>query len=71
MSTLWPLRRGCKTFAGQQLSIYLLWCIQADCKPRAPGEQVRELGVLRFGGAGAAAPLHALERPFTHADPTT
>ena len=30
--------------------------------------QVGELGVLRFGGAGAVAPLHALGRPFTDAD---
>ena len=34
----------------------------------APDVQVGELGVLRFGGSGAVAPLHALGRPFTDAD---
>jgi len=36
--------------------------------PQPRGAQVGELGVLRFGGAGAVAPLHALGRPFTDAD---
>ncbi len=30
--------------------------------------EVGEVGVVRFGGAGAIAPLHPLDRVFTDAD---
>ena len=50
---------GCGGFALEALALI--------CRSMARLE-VGELGVVSFGGAGGAAPLHPLERPFTDAD---
>lgn len=50
---------GCGSFALEALTLI--------CKAMSRLE-VGELGVVSFGGAGGAEPLHPLERPFTDAD---
>ncbi|KAK9820997.1 hypothetical protein WJX81_006213, partial [Elliptochloris bilobata] len=50
---------GCGTFALEAVTLLARALARLE---------VGELGVLRFGGAGAVAPLHALGRPFADAD---
>lgn len=50
---------GCGGFALEALTLICRAMARLD---------VGELGVVSFGGSGGAAPLHALDRPFTDAD---
>lgn len=50
---------GCGTFALEALTLICRAMARLD---------VGELGVVSYGGAGGAQPLHPLERPFTDAD---